>query len=351
LARSVLLVGLVGAGVLVLVALADVRTALHAYLAAVIGWTAIPIGCLPWLMTMHLVGGVWRAELAMPLMAGCRTLPVAGLLFLPVLLGIGAIYPWTSGGAADWTAFKTVYLSDWCFVLRTVIYFAIWIVLSVILTRSARPRRGVASAGLIIYAITASLAGVDWAMSLEPDFSSSIYGLIIIAHQLLAGLAMAIAAKVFLSATPERTKGLAALLLSTMLLWAYLHAMQYIIIWSGDLPDEIGWYVKRAEGGWGWAIWLLGLFQGAAVLIACLSARWRADPKVLGAMALTTLAMRLLEAVWLTLPAFESPAPWLSVITAIAAVVAVGGLWSAALLRALSGNEWRLFTTSEAGYG
>jgi hypothetical protein len=351
LARRALLVGIAGAVVLAVAALFDVRAVLQVYLAAAIGWTAVPIGCLPLLMMMHLIGGVWRREVAAPFLAACRTLPVAAVLFLPVLLGIGQLYPWTHGASPEWTGFKTVYLSEWCFILRTILYFVIWITFAVVLTRSAQPRRGVASAGLIVYAITASLAGIDWAMSLEPEFASSIYGLIFLTHQLLAGLAAAIAARVFLSPRPCRTIGLGALLLSVVLLWMYLHAMQYIIIWSGDLPREITWYIERAEGGWGLVIWALGLLQGAAPFVACLSARWRSSPAVLGGMALTILAMRLLESFWLTLPAMPLSSPWLTLVLAIAAVAAVGGLWGAVFLRCLLPGAPLLLPAKEARYG
>lgn len=350
LARAALVLGAGGIAILVIAALFDLRAVLQVYLAAAIGWTAIPIGCLPLLMMMHLIGGVWREELAAPLVAGCRTLPVAAVLFLPVLLGAGQIYPWIDATSPQWTGFKTVYLSDWSFILRTIAYFAIWIALSSVLTRAERPRRGLAAAGLIVYALAASLAGVDWAMSLEPEFSSSIYGLIFITHQLLAGLAVAIAAHVFLSPQPTRMQGLAGLLLSVVLLWAYLHAMQYIIIWSGDLPREIAWYMSRADNGWASAIWLLGLLQGAVPLIACLSARWRSSRAVLGGVALTTLAMRLLEAFWLTLPPMDHHGSWLTAMLAAAAIAAVGGLWGAAFLHSLVPGR-RLLAAKGAGYG
>src|SRR5262249_37384252 len=154
--------------------------------------------------------------------------------------------------------FKAFYLAPWFFVLRTIIYFAIWTVLAIWVRNSwADPRRMIVSAstGLIIYALTASFAGIDWLESLTPDFHSSLYGLLFLTFQLLAGLAFALAVALARLGAPTFQYG--AILLSVLLLWAYIHAMQYIIIWSGNIPDEVIWYANRERGLWGVMLWVL----------------------------------------------------------------------------------------------
>src|SRR3954451_9066157 len=121
-----------------------------------------------------------------------------------------------------------------------------------------------ASAGLIMYALTVSLAGIDWMESLEPHFHSSIYGLLFLSFVLLNGIAFTVGARIWLDQRLGATRGYSALLVATILLWAYLHAMQYIVIWSANIPDEVTWYIERSAGGWRFL--LAGLALGQLVI-------------------------------------------------------------------------------------
>ena len=332
LARRALLIGAVGTLLAALGALVDPAASLRAWLAAAFAWTAVPVGALALLMMAELISGVWRQDLTAPLATAAWTTPLAGLLFLPVLLGIAWIYPWAADAAPAQEGFRGVYLNAWFFGLRTVIYFALWSVLAALLLRTRRPQPAVAAPGLILYTLTASLAGVDWGMSLDPEFHSSVYGLIFITHQLLAGFAWASAVRLLLDPAPAHVPMHAALLISGLLLWAYLAAMQYIIVWTGDLPDEIAWYFERSRHGWQLAVWLLALGQVALPFLLLLPSRARRSRRVVGGVALLFLAMRLLESVWLVLPAFPPSAggPVLQALLVLAAMAGAGGLWAAA---------------------
>jgi hypothetical protein len=315
-------VGIAGALGVALVAAFSVETAVRTYLGAVIGIATLPIGALALLMMTRLVGGAWREDLTLPLSVCCRALPLSAVLFIPVLLGLHAIYPWAEARDPGWSAFKAIYLGNLFFAARAMAYFAIWIVLArLTLASIGRRGRAIASIGLIVYAITASLAAVDWILSLHPDLGSSIFGLIFMAHQMLGALALAIV----MVREPARPGVLGGLLLSIVLLWGYLHAMQFIIVWTGDRPDEIAWYLVRSRHGWQAAVWILFGLQGAVTFLALLTPVVRANAAGVLALAVLTLAMRLLEGFWLTVPALDLD-PLLGIAGAAAASLCCGGL-------------------------
>jgi hypothetical protein len=305
--------------------LVDPRAALAGYLTAWFAVSAIPIGALGVLFTTYLVRGGWTWDLHEPLSRAALTVPVAGLLFIPVLFGMAIIYPWAASNT-DLPAFKSAWLAPLFFCLRTVFYFAIWTVLALWARRAygdrARMERS-AAAGLIVWSLTVSLAGIDWVESIEPKFHSSVYGLLALSFTLVAGFAFGLLA-VLVRARPRRmaNTGYAGVLLSVLLLWVYLHAMQYIIIWAGNIPDEVTWYVVRSEGGWGLALWVLFLGQFILPFLALLSARVRASTRALIAIAALTLALRCLESAVLILPPLDASA--LAVVFLAAAVVAIG---------------------------
>src|SRR5262249_54951863 len=154
---------------------------------------------------------------------------------------------------------------------RTIAYFAIWSAVALWVRHAwGDPERmtRAASAGLIVYALTASLAGVDWIESLTPDFHSSIYGLLFLTFQVLAGLSFGI--DLATRARAEVPAGYGPLLFATLLLWAYMHAMQYIIIWAGNIPREVEWYLRREEGVWFYVLWGLFLLQFVVPFFAML---------------------------------------------------------------------------------
>ncbi|HEY2417248.1 MAG TPA: hypothetical protein VGH84_04970, partial [Steroidobacteraceae bacterium] len=227
--------GLIGCGLGLLI---EPKTMLASYLVAWTAVSAVAIGALAVLLTSYLVRGGWTDDLHEPLTAATLATPAVALLFLPVILGMSWIYPWASHASALPT-FKAAYLSPWFFVLRAVCYFAIWSALAMWAARAYGDDAAmvrVASAGLIIWALTASWAGIDWLESVEPNFHSSIYGLLTIDFYLLAGLA----ATLLIIGRRTHQMSISAysgVLLSVLLLWAYMHAMQYIIIWTGNIPE------------------------------------------------------------------------------------------------------------------
>jgi len=331
-ARAAFLVGLVGlAGAMAGLLLAP-RAALIAWLAAILGWSAVPIGCLGLLMMVLLIPGRWRPLLAPPLAAGAALLPLAALLFVPVLAGLWQIYPWTDPDVAvGFPAFKSLWLSPAFFILRAILYFAVLIGLQrALLAARGEARSAVAAAGVIAYGLIGSLLGVDWAESIQPAFHSSIYGLLFLTSQWLAGGSFALL--LALRGKEEAPPLLAGVFVTGLLMWGYMQAMQYIVIWSGDIPREAIWYVQRSETPWVFATWGLVALQFVLPFLALLSPAVRTSAAAMRGIALLTLAMQLLEAAWFVLPPTGLPF-FPTALLLLAAWCAIGGLGAAFLLR------------------
>jgi hypothetical protein len=241
-------------------------------------------------------------------------------------------------------AFKAFYLAPWFFVFRAVVYFVVLCGLSIwqraAWGNSERMMRS-ASVGLIVWALVVSLAGVDWLESLEPEFHSSVYGLLYLCFTLLDGASFAILIGLASGRRIGGTRGYSALLLSIILLWTYLHAMQYIVIWAGDIPDEAVWYIKRSSGGWQFVLAIVALGQFVFPFFALLNSRVRSSRSWLLVLCGLTLVMRCGEASILILPALHDIALVTVSLMLLAALafVAVSLWW--AYQRALA-NDGRL---------
>jgi hypothetical protein len=323
---AVTLAGLIGS---IVALLFDAHGTLAAWLAAAVAASAVPIGALAVLFLTYLMRREWTDEMHVPLAAAALTIPVAGLLFLPVLAGMSWLYPWVHTRPEH--AFQKIYLAPWLFVLRNIAYFAIWSALAVWARRAWGDKTQmtrVASIGIIVYTLTVSLAAVDWIESLTPDFHSSIFGLLFTTFQLLAGLAFGIATVVLMRPRSRALAGYGALFFATLLLWAYMHAMQYIVIWSGNIPEEVEWYVHRLAGGWGFVLWGLIFLQFIVPFFAMLLAGVRRRRYPMLVMTVGTLALRFVESFLLILPAADAVAAilWLATPAALAATVGLLGL-------------------------
>jgi hypothetical protein len=215
----------------------------------------------------------------------------------------------------------------------------------------ARLRPGIA---MVIFVIAASFAAVDWAMSVDPRYASSAFGLLVTVTNLLAALAFAIP-MVALTAPPEilaeaedhRVRNaLAGLLASGVLLWAYLSFMQYLVVWSGDIPQESAWYLDRIAGAWNLVPWMLGILLGVVPVVTLALPAGRRTVRRIAAVSALISIMRLIEALWLVLPSFPYRS-WLQPLAWVAATVGLGGLYVAGVLW-LSAREPRTAVAAEA---
>jgi len=342
--KATLAIIVVAALVLIAGLAVDARSTLAAYLVAWVAIGAIPLGVLCILMTSYLVQRAWTDSLHGIMVSATSVLPVLGVLFVPVLIGMKELYPATEPGHAL-PAFKAFYLAPLFFVLRTVIYFVVLCGLAFWQQAAWANRERMtrsASVGLIVWALVISFAGIDWVESLEPEFHSSIYGLLYLCFTLLDGIAFAIFVGLASGRRIGATKGYSALLLSTILLWAYLHAMQYIVIWSANIPDEAIWYLKRSSAGWQVLLAFVALGQFVLPFFALLNTRVRSSPKWLLALCGVTLVMRFAEASILILPAVARVAPVTAGLMVLAAVVFIAVILWSAFDFALQ-NDGRLF--------
>jgi hypothetical protein len=317
----------VGSATCISAVLVDTRAFFLGYLVIAVTISAIPAGALAVLLLSYLVRGPWMKDLHSPLAAAALTAPLAGVLFLPVLAGLPWLYPWVEQPAGAPGSFKSIFLTPTFYAGRSLIYFTAWTVLALWArwawgdaTRMVR----VASIGLIVYALTASFAGVDWLKSLNTEFHSSIYGLMFLTFQVLAGFAFALA--IALWPADASTHRYGAILLSAILMWAYNHAMQYIIVWSGNIPKEVTWYAVRETGTWSVALWSLAMLQFVLPFFVLLSERERQARRCLLILAMSTVALRLLEAIVLVLPDTNAN-PWATGLAIGGALLIVGSLW------------------------
>lgn len=339
----------------------DRRQFFRAYLTAYLFMIGFPLGSLAILMLHHLVGGRWGFVTQRLLEAAVRTLPLAALLFLPLIFGMGDLYLWArpQDVAADpILQQKSAYLNMPFFLARTVLYFTVWIGLghflcawSVEQDRSADASlterlQTISGPGLVLYGLTVTFAAIDWVMSIEPHWYSTVYGLIFMVNDGLAALALMICAAAFLArrgalsqaADSDRFHDLGNLLLAFVMLWAYLGFSQFMIIWVENLREEIPWVLRRTTGGWQVIALLLVACRFAVPFLILLSRTTKRDARLLAAVALLIVVMHWVELHWLVAPAFQSHGfyiHWLD----LTALIGIGAVWLALFLWRLEGRS------------
>ena len=277
------------------------------YLAAWLFWTALPFGALPLLMGMELAGASWSAPVAVALRRLLILAPVAALFVVPVLVKMPALYGWL--GAPKETGLASDWLTHGFFIGRTIAYLVIWVVFSLLFARAPTPERrrsGLAILGLVLYAIVATLASFDWAMSLDIHIHSSEYGLLFIAAQCGIALSAAVLMSGEAFRIAGRTREVGVLLLGLVSVWTYLHFMQYLVIWSADLPREVVWYINRDAGGGRIAEWIALTLGFIVPFFVLLSSDLRRSHGVLTVLAVMILLAHLLEMLWLITPSFRN---------------------------------------------
>lgn len=322
----------------------------YGYLSAFLFWSGLALGGAGLLLLHLLTGGRWGWSIRAPVRAAVLTLPIVAVAWIPVAIGASWLYPWMHEAFPDKPAyaFRAWYLQAGFFYLRAVLFLGFWVVGAfLLLWLSVRPvkqdgssdlRQGLAALGMILYFITVTFAGIDWILSLEAHFYSSIFGLYIIIGQALTALAAIILIEAGLRRwrglpppSPERLNDLGTLLLAFIILHTYIAFSQFFIIWNGNLPHHVSWYVARTQGGWGVVALVLMVLHFFLPFFALLFRALKQDPRKLTWIAMVVLAARVLDSAWMVLPSAPRDT-WLAVVLAGVAMLAVGGLWTAALL-------------------
>lgn len=321
-----------------------------AYLVGYVLWIQVTLGCMVILMIYNLTGGGWGYVTQRILRAGMLTLPVLAILFVPIMLGLPALYEWARPAAVahdELLQHKSFYLNPPFFMGRTIIYFVVWGGLAFLLNRRllqqdeafdlalSRRLRTLSGLGLGVFGLTVTFAAIDWMMSIEPHWFSTIYGMMFATGAIAAAFAFVILSLAWLMKRTPLAEAVAALnvndlgnfLLAGVMLWAYMTLSQYLIIWAGNLTEETPWTFRRINGGWQFVGQLLVIFHFFAPFLVLLSRMVKRRIRWLIYVAALVLLMRLVDLYWLIIPAFHETfyLDWLI----IAAPIAIGGIWVA----------------------
>ncbi|MFN0242628.1 MAG: hypothetical protein ACKVWV_07015 [Planctomycetota bacterium] len=358
--KRALLVGAIATVAVLAGAWSDSLQFFRSYLFSYLFWLGLSLGSLAIVMLHHITGGSWGFAIRRLLEAGMRTLPLMALLFVPFLFAISRLYPWADPHIVEHDELlqhKAPYLNTPFFIARAGFYFACWIGFALLLLRYSakqdrtgdpgpeRRARTWSGPGLALYGITMSFAAIDWAMSLEPHWISTIYGAIFIIGQVLSTLAFSIVVAAWLQKHPPFSRFLSTnhfhdlgnLMFAFVMLWAYVNFSQYLIIWSANTAEEAPWYLHRTGHGWQVMAVVLVVFHFAVPFLLLLSRKTKKRAQILATVAAVLLLLRFVDLYWFIGPAFHHDGftlHWMDVVTPIA----LGGLWIAWYVRQLKGR-------------
>jgi len=335
------------------------------YLIGYMCWLGIAIGSMAILMIRHLTGGGWGMVIRRILGAAMRTMPVLTVLFIPIAIAVvkhSSMYPWlrplesieNEHLRAHLEQITKTYLNVGGFLGRAVFYFVVWNGLSYFLTRWSKEQdapngpdntskfKAISGPGLILIGLTISFAGIDWVMSLDPSWISTIFGLIILITGVLSAMCFSVVVERILVEYKPMSEMLqesfvhdhGKWMLAFTMVWAYFNFSQWLIIWNGNLPSEISYYMRRLHGGWdkvGLALVVFHFFLPFAML---LSRPIKRDIRRLVRIAVLLLFMTYVDLFWIVEPNFSdtfriTPAD-------VIVPVAIGGWWLWAFFRNLA---------------
>jgi hypothetical protein len=342
----------------------------HSYLLGFMLWLGVTLGSMAILMINHMTGGAWGMVIRRQLEAAVKTLPLLALLFVPIIFGMPYLYTGNHEAVGGWPgwlyydgpdahlrAMSHSYLTHSGYIERAIVYFAIWLIIGFLLVRKSAqqdnppvenlsPRfRRIAAPGLILYAFTISFAVIDWVMSLDPHWISTIYGFIFIAGELISAICVMVIVETMMSRYEPTASLLKAkevhdhgkLMLTFVMLWAYFSFSQLLIIWAGNLPSEIRFFTRRLYSGWQSVALALVVLHFFVPFFMLLSRSFKRDPHKLVWLAGWLLFMRFVDLFWYIEPNFHKnvlgglSGYWLDLVVPIA----IGGLWLALFFRNL----------------
>lgn len=328
-----------------------------AYLFGLFFFLGLSLGSLGLLMIHHLTAGDWGYAVRRFLESAVGNLPLLALLFIPIFFGLSLLYPWRHPTvvAANETLRETqIYLNGPGFVLRTAIVFAIWIAMARQLLKwsaeqdataslePTRKMRTLSGPGLVIYPVTMTFAAVDWLMSMEAGWYSTMFPILICIGQILSALALMILLLVWVAhssplaplATEQNFHKLGNLLLAFTMMWAYLAFGQLLVIWSGNLPHEIAWYLHRISGGWKWIAIFIVLFHFFVPFFLLLMRPAKRRRRILASIAACVFAAHIVAIWWTIAPSVYAKHFYLGWLAPVA-FLGIGGVYSFAFLKNL----------------
>lgn len=308
----------------------------HAWLAALAFWIGWPIGSLALVFIHALTGGRWGYAIRAELATGIATLPLVLVVGIPMIFLLPMLYPWMHPEIAAHLD-NRFYLNAPFFYARWLFYGVVWVGLaSWVLTALKREDCEailfrLAPPGLILLALTVTFSAIDFTLSMDPHFKSSIYGMLIGCESVLLAFSVAVMLKALARSegAAQIHRDLGRLFFALLILWAYLDFMQILIIWNSDLPDEAAWYLKRLKGEWLTMAMLIALCHFLLPFFALIWPQVQRSRKAMGVVAAILVLIEIVRAWWIVIPAAGRSLTWVDG----AALGAVLGLAAAIALR------------------
>ncbi|HTU20617.1 MAG TPA: hypothetical protein VMG10_21330 [Gemmataceae bacterium] len=333
------------------------------YLVGYNYWLGTALGGLVFLMLQYVTGGAWGLLLRRILEASASTILLLAVLFIPILIGLPFVYEY-----GQWTPLhphepklyaKAVWLSAPAITVKAIVFFACWIGLASLFRRWSRQQdegadgrllercENLGAPGIVVYALTITFASIDWVMSLQPDWYSTIFPVMFAVGQLLNGYAFALAVLLLLSDRPpfagsihaSHMRDFGSLLLAFVMFWAYMSFSQLLLVWVANLPEETPWYLIRSRGGWQYVAGFIALFHFAVPFLLLLLRDIKEHRRRLLTVAAGLLVMRFIDLFWWIEPSLKHEGEYFYWLMDLAAWVSVGGLyvwWFAGQLRSRS---------------
>ncbi|MEJ7698514.1 MAG: hypothetical protein WKF71_02545 [Pyrinomonadaceae bacterium] len=334
----------------------NTEQALRSWLLGFIFWGGIGIGSLGVLILQYLTGGAWGVVIRRIVEAGSRTLPVIFVLFLPIMLGVTHLYEWTHLADDKIIQHRQPYLSVGWWIFRTCLYFVLWGVMVHLLNKwslqqdqtndpqvalkLSQDASKFSGPTMVFYVFVVTFASIDWVMTLDPHWYSTMWGFLFVAGWGLSCFCFVVAILALLSDKEPMNRilgkrhfqDIGKLMLALVMVWAYFNFSQFLIIWSGNLPEETTWYLTRMKGIWGVIGVLLILFHFAFPFLVLLSRDVKRNAKWLALLAIFILLLRLIDMFYMIGPSpmigmhgkeMEFHISWMDFV----APFAVGGIW------------------------
>jgi hypothetical protein len=329
------------------------------YLVGFNYWLGCALGGLVFLMLQYVTGGAWGLLLRRILEASASMVVPLALLFVPLIVGLPFVYEygqWTPIHTEPKLQSKAIWLSAPAVTIKAIIFFACWIGLAYAFRRWSKQQdegangrllercESLGAPGILIYALTITFASIDWVMSLQPNWYSTIFPVMFAVGQLLNGYSFALAVFLLLadrppfagSIHPAHLRDFGSLLLAFVMFWAYMSFSQFLLIWVGNLPEETPWYLLRSRGGWQFVIIFIAIFHFAVPFMLLLMRDIKEHRRRLFSVAVGLLVMRFVDMFWWIEPAFRHDGAYFYWLLDMSAWLAVGGVcvwWFAGQLR------------------
>jgi hypothetical protein len=332
--------------------------ALFSYLGAYLFVITLATGGLFFVLLQHVTAARWSVTVRRIAEMMASTLPWLALLFVPLAAAVAQhqVWPWTSHTTHEpAVAAKAGYLNVPFFLIRAVFYLGLWALLgrivyrrSVELDRTGDPYillglRKLSAPAMLLWALSLTFAGFDWAMSLDPAWYSTIFGVYVFAGTAVSSLSVITLWGLYLHregylrrvVTTEHYHDLGKLIFGFVVFWTYIAFSQYFLYWYGNIPEETRWFARRWAGGWPAVSVLLAVGHFAVPFFGLLSRGAKRSRSALLVFGSLLVLIHWLDMHWLVMPELHRHGPALSWLDATA-LLGLGGIFLGIIFRRMA---------------